>query len=632
MPLTAANMDLNRKESGSKLGETLSPLPPASGEPEGPILCVFEIIHNVHQNPGSTTATPRAEINPFASLAEDKEAVTPKLDSILCRRLLDQQRASLKKDIQVTSPLSSGMPRKGYELSVLLPRGLPIVEPVSLSTEEDAARQPFVGLRLAREPTLNELSDFAGSLRGKKVFLHASLGSLFARHLSSYLGAWGLDISHIPIEEEEPGLPSNSRHDSGYIGSSASTPSHDMVGGMQSLSLGPRDTDKFIIIDDDVTILRRELLKMCSDTSLLKPRLLKRPTLGARARSTPQIRPMSMSRPKTPVLIHFTSLANYNQVRDVISSVFGPPWAARDGSSYHPEVMVVPKPVGPRRFLTALHTAVSQPMVDPSFSPIATTPRSPGGGYFWNGARTPSGSEGTREGFFDSVAEESPEAEATGGSQKARSPMVEQPPATSGPSTTERVSTPATEYFSASKSSSGASGVIIQSPDGRFGIQFEPPARGERRSSYSQRAPSELSVRKSANRRASGAMSEAPSTNASPVTSPQAARRQSNLSNATDTSATTSRRSSLREDGQPERRRKTLPSAGEPMVMQGRQRSSTITQRPKVTPPLAGPPSASPVQPTPKKKKTKDEVVVPPINVLIVEGMFGVESEIPAHM
>jgi osomolarity two-component system response regulator SSK1 len=589
------------------------------------MLCVFEIIHNISQTSGSTVATPRAEINPFARLAEDKEALTPKLDTILCRRLLDQQRASLKKDVQPSSPLGSGMPRRAYELSVLLPRGKPLVEPVHLSAEEEAIRQPFVGVRLAREPTLPELSDFAESLRGKKVYLHASLSSLFARHLTSYLAAWGLDISHIPIEEDETSAP-GARLDAGFSGSSLSTPADEAAAGIHNLTLGPKDTDKFIIVDDDVTVLRRELLKMCSDTSLLKPRLNKRPTLGSRARSTPAIRPAMATRTKTPVLIHFTSLANYNQVRDIIASVFGPQWSARDGAFYHPEVMVIPKPVGPRRFLTALHTAVNQPLVDPTFSPIATTPRSPGGGYFWTGGRTPLGNEGPRDGFFDSVAEEQGEGSSGGGSQKARSPMVEHPPSTSDNNlhpAADIVSTPATEYFSAAtRSSSGASGIIVHSPDGRFGIHFEPPVRGERRSSYSQRAPAE--PRRQSARGTPGAMPEPPSSSTSPSVSPQAARRQNggSVTSETATPGTAVRRSSLREEAQSERRRKTLPAAGEPLVLQGRRRSSTITQRNKPgTPTTPAPLVTSPITTAPPlKKKPKEEVVVPPINVLIVEG------------
>lgn len=584
------------------------------------MLCLFEIIHNIHQSPGSTTATPRAEKNPFVQLAEAHEAITPKLDTILCRRLLDQQHASLRKDVQPSSPMGAGMPRRAYELSVLLPRGKPLAEPANLSIEEEAIRQPFAGVRLAREPTLAELSDFTESLRGKKVFLHAGLNSLFARHLSSYLGAWGLDISHLPIEEDEGVPPPVSRHDSGYAGSTGTTPANEMASSMSSLSLGPKDTDRFIIVDDNVAILRRELLKMCTDSAMLKPRLFKRPTMGSRARSTPLIRPMTPTRPKSPVLIHFTSLGNYNQVRDVIASVFGPQWSARDGAFFHPEVMVIPKPVGPRRFLTALHTAVNQPMIDPTFSPIATTPRSPGGGYFWTGGRTPLGNEAPREGFFDSVAEEMPELPAPT-SHKAKSPLFENPPATSQGhrrSGSDAVSTPATEYFSgATRSGTGASGMVIQSPDGRFGIHFEPPHKGERRSSCSQRAP-DTTVRKPTSRRTSGVMPEPISSTASPAASPQSTRRQSNLSAGTEQSSG-SRKSTLREDGN-ERRRKTLPTATEPLVVQGRQRSSTITQRKQPSSPGATAPLApSPAIAAPKKK-VKEEVVVPPINVLIVEG------------
>lgn len=582
------------------------------------MLCSFEIIHNIYQSPGSTTATPRAEINPFSQLAEAQEAATPKLDTILCRRLLDQQHASLRKDVQPSSPLGSGMPRRAYELSVLLPRGKPLAEPATLSAEEEAIRQPFAGVKLGREPTLTELSQFAESLRGKKVYLHAGLNSLFARHLTSYLGAWGLDISHLPTEDEESpqGVAS-------HAASTGTSPVKELASSLSSLSLGPKDTDRFIIIDDDVAILRRELLKLCNDSMSLKPRLLKRPTMGSRARSTPLIRPPTPTKPKAPVLIHFTSLANYNQVRDVIASVFGPQWSSKDSAFFHPEVMVIPKPVGPRRFLTALHTAVNQPLVDPTFSPIATTPRTPGGGYFWTNGRTPLGNELPREGFFDTVMEEAAELHPATSSLHTKSPMYENPPTSLQEhrrTGSDVVSTPATEYFSgASRSGNGASGMIIQSPDGRFGIHFEPPNKGERRSSYSQRTPGESLIRKPTSRRTSGVMPEPVSSTASPTASPQSTRRQSTLSTGTDHSGGVSRKNSVREGGQ-ERRRKTLPGAAEPLVVQGRQRSSTITQRKQPSSPSTAGPSAPSPSTAPPKKKAKEEVVVPPINVLIVEG------------
>jgi osomolarity two-component system response regulator SSK1 len=652
LPLTAsvvedhARRTLERVRSSSP-GRTL-PSPPSESI-EGPLLCIFEIVHNVHQ-PLDNAVTPKAELNPYTRLAEQHNAGLPKLDSLLCRRLLQQQNASLKQDTQPSSPLNNGRTRRAYELSVLLARGSPFEEPPKLSVEEEAVRQPFVGLRLAREPTLPELSDFAESLRGKKVVLHASLSSVFARHLTSYLGAWGLDISHIPIEDhaEMPVV-----RDLGLPGS------QDISSGLASMSLAPstsasgRDTDKFIIIDDDVAILRRELLRIRTESSslALRPRLNKRPTLISRARSTPHVRQMSGSsngKTEGPVLIHFTSLARYNQVRDVISNLLGPPFSAGGGAFGHTEVMVIPKPVGPRRFLTALHTAVNQPVVDPFFSPIATSPRSPGGGYF-SFQRTPLGNEMPRDGFFDTVTEEAPEQmpsrlSESSGSQKARSPLGEFPPSaaqivrTEGgmhlslPTPGDILATPASEYFSNTKtSSSGASGVVMQSPDGRpYGMFFEPPIKNERRGSYTQRIPSD-SIRRRSTRRTSGAGVEE---NNSPTISPNTSRKLPNVLNEGAPRGATPEITGLPQSSSkgsisrgPSTRRKTLPDNVEPIIAVGRDRSATVGRGSK-----RNTPGSSPVVASPKNKEEKevkrdsaikpkaDAPVVPPINVLIVEG------------
>jgi osomolarity two-component system response regulator SSK1 len=707
LPLTASEVEQRRATGGSAVrsaspGRTL-PSPP-SGHLDGPLLCVFEIVHNIAQAPDSATATPKAELNPFTHLTEQKEATQPKLDTLLCRRLLQHQHANLKVDAQPSSPLGSGLPRRAYEVSVLLPRGKPILETPPLTVEEEAVRQPFPSVQLAREPTLAELSSFQDSLKGKKVFLHASLASLFARHLTSYLAAWGLDIYHIPIEEsddnvfqERSGVRS-APQDGGEVVAPASNELASSLANM-SLNSEPKsgasgETEKFIIIDDDVQVLRRELLRLRSENGALalKPRLTKRPTLTSRARSTPHVRQISTA-PKSPsvVLIHFTSLAKYNQVRDVVSTFLGSPTFSPSGALVHPEIMVVPKPVGPRRFLTALHTAVNQPVVDPFFAPIATSPRSPGGGFLTGSNRTPLGSElGASGGFFDSVAEESGEgdrprpASESSGSQKARSPLGEYPPAQativrtdhglhlSLPTPGEILATPASEYFSNATTkagSSGASGVVMQSPDGRpFGMFFEPPVKNERRMSVARMTSDSVRRRGPPSRRTSAGMVLDEAHGGVGKTSPQGSRRASTLSGGGEDKAL-SRRSSgrteplVKEDrvARAAGRRKTLPANGEPIIAKGRERSSTITQSsiwrkpgsgtvsPLMTSPKDEDPPTIPMQPSfhpPKArkqaavpeiedihrlpgapagdvhgtKKSKEDVVVPPINVLIVEG------------
>ncbi|KAK6902943.1 hypothetical protein I203_108204 [Kwoniella mangroviensis CBS 8507] len=673
--LTETEIDRYRGQKSASSSRSNSPgrtslQPP--GPNEGPLLCVFEIVHNISQTVDSTHATPKAELNPFTNLAEEAESIKPNFDTLLCNRLLQEQNATLRVDVQPSSPSGSGMPRRAYELSILLSRGKPIVEPTPLSMEEEAIRQPFSSMRLAREPTLSELSEFAESLRTKKVAIHANLSSVFARHLTSYLAAWGMDISHIPIDGDEADRAktlSTGRHDSGYGGSTAgSTPAGDVP---MSLVLSARDQGRFIIVDDDITVLRRELFRIRAELHplSLKPRLNKRPSLSARTRSTPHVRQVTQ-RPASAILIHFTSLAKYNQVRDVVSSFVGAPWSTGSGAYIHPEVMVIPKPVGPRRFLTALHTAVNQPIVDPFFSPIATSPRSPGGGYFGGGSRTPTERE---NGFFDSVAEESPDegGKADGGLPKPRSPLGEHPPSAaqivrtdnglhlSLPTPGEILATPANEYFSSASrstpSGSGASGVVMQSPDGRpYGMFFEPPVKNERRAS-THRIPSDTLRRKPTSRRTSAGGEEIPS---SPALSPSNSRR---VSNVTNSGGTDERRGSVSErpgHARVNSRRRTLPVSESPIVAVGRDRSATITQgqrrsapghSPVIPSPRADqgtfqpprPPKKDPASttaedveidtkkaaPRPVKKVDKNDVVVPPINVLIVEdGQEAVEK------
>ncbi|WVQ78283.1 hypothetical protein IAT38_000368 [Cryptococcus sp. DSM 104549] len=671
LPLTAAELDRRR---GSKSGGTSRSASPGRTSPfistehsEGPLVCIFEIVHNIYQAPpGSAAATPKAELNPFTRLAEETEAAKPKLDTIFCRRLLQRQNAVLKVDTQPSSPLGSGLPRRAYELSVLLPRGKAIVEPTVLSADEEASRQPFPSLKLSREPTLNELSEFAESLRGRKVFVHANLSSVFARHLTSYLAAWGMDISHIPTDGDEADRvragAAPVRQDSGYggsggsSGSSAATPASGEVPQHAAAQAAgsARGRGNFIIVDDDLNVLRRELFRLRAESQplSLKPRLSKRPTLTGRTRSSPSVRQVAPVRAPSAVLIHFTSLTKYNQVRDAIQGFVGAPWSTGSGAYVQPEVMVIPKPVGPRRFLTALHTAVNQPVVDPFFSPIATSPRSPGGGYF-GGLRTPTERE---TGFFDSVAEESVEelAQPEGSnSQKGRSPLGEFPPSAaqlvqtdhglhlSLPTPGDIVATPANEYFSSAaktpSGSSGASGVVMQSPDGRpYGMFFEPPVKNERRGS-AHRIPSDTARWKQAVRRASASAGDdvtlSPSAGA-----PQAPRRSSTMSTFSaagdhfgnspggETRPPAQSRMSSR------RRNNNLPATDQPIVAIGRDRSSNATPQggskqgtPSGTPLAQSPPGFNVRKSLPGtpsvagKKAAKADVIVPPINVLIVE-------------
>jgi osomolarity two-component system response regulator SSK1 len=477
----------------------------------GPLLCTFDIVHNCSSRGSrrpSTATTPKANVPLQMNSAGDGRKA-PDVDSLLCRRILRHVNATLRtrdlpEDPSYFAASASGTPRgKTYELSVLLARGEPIAEPTSLSAEEQAERQPFPQLRLAREPTLDELSRFTETLRGKRVEVHASLRSVFARHLSSYLAAWGMEISHFPIEEESVEAPAKAAAWREEMNSSAVTPT-GVAGGItgvldtvatDNLGVGSISGERFIIIDDDVSVLKKQLLQLRAETPLAgtRTRNLKRPTLSARTRSSPQTRQLghNLNLGRLPgagsgsntVIIHFTSLSKYNHVRDVVSSVL----AISPGSYFQPEVMVIPKPVGPRRFLTALHTAVNRPIVDPYFTPIATSPRSPSG-YFTPkhlGSQTPY--ESSNLGPPSMI---SPGVDLGPSRSSGSWPNIEGLPGVGGTiaqsiaNTPGIVSTPASEYFqersSQSDPSSRASGVVLSSPDGRaYGMYFEPQIRLE---------------------------------------------------------------------------------------------------------------------------------------------------------
>lgn len=224
--------------------------------------------------------------------------------------------------------------------------------------------------------------------------------------------------------------------------------------------------------------------------------------MGSRTRSSPQIRQLLPMAPRTDptrgvVIIHFTSLANYNAVRDAVQSMLTP-----GSASTLPEVMVIPKPVGPRRFLTALHTAVYRPVVDPYFTPIATSPLSPSGNFGSNFSYFPApppanvspkddGPDGGRmPSRLASTHSHSSAANGPGSRSSASSALDASGLHLAIP--TPDPSNPI-DFLSETASKLGQSaraGMLIQSPDGMpMGMFFDPPPRtpSSRRSSNSQR-------------------------------------------------------------------------------------------------------------------------------------------------
>ncbi|KAI7870623.1 hypothetical protein BDF14DRAFT_1771841 [Spinellus fusiger] len=250
--------------------------------------------------------------------------------------------------------------------------------------------KPLTSIPCSHEPTLKELTHFIRQLKGVKLVLYAAKQSMFAKHLTSSLASWNTDISHIPthvwdedsqqLKQEEVSSQSSqsSMHtaqSSFSVGSQCSNAffNSQRTSNQTQVPSPALEEDNiraippaFILIDDDVATLKARLYELYTQPLPFSP-TLQLHTQGRR-KHKPQT-PNSLHQ-KTTAIIFFTSLYNYKHVRDILRRLI----PSYQTSVSIPRVVVVPKPAGPRRFLTALHTAWSNAMVEPQFMPIATSP------------------------------------------------------------------------------------------------------------------------------------------------------------------------------------------------------------------------------------------------------------------
>ncbi|KAF8271736.1 hypothetical protein EI94DRAFT_1567749 [Lactarius quietus] len=452
-------------------------------DPNTPLRCTFQITHAFVQHGVGESRSP-----------ETSTRTKPSVDSPILHRLLHHTKASFTHELADTAFTC--------KLSITLERGSPaVVNPALVLSEIDPILQAFPDFKLSGEPTLEELSQFVGTLKGKKVSLYAHANGIFAQHLTSYLASWGLDVSYVSSDSDAEGSPVReaptppSVEYPPTLGEAFSggpilqtLPEQDSPQSAPLAAKAQSRSPSFILIDDDISVLRERLQKLRAELSQPFQLSRKRPNLAAnhRPRSSPQVTraighctPTTSARSAT-VILHFTSLANFKLVKAILQSVLGPSSGA---PSRLPEVIVIPKPAGPRRVLTSLHTAATKPIVDPFFSPIATSPISPGlnpaVSYFPQNASPKSPM--TR-----------PSSSPRGLShQSLRSPRSAfelsdtfgLPPSPLGLSE-------GMDYFSEAAEklgSSPSSGLVIQSPNGQpAGIFFHPPrSRNSRPSSQS---------------------------------------------------------------------------------------------------------------------------------------------------
>ncbi|KAI9484662.1 hypothetical protein BDB00DRAFT_792684 [Zychaea mexicana] len=277
----------------------------------------------------------------------------------------------------------------------------------------------LASIKFSHEPTLKDLFKFIESLKGLKMVLHARERSVFAKHLTSCLAGWNADISHVPVVRQaalgtmdSDDASSTSGEGSSIAtagtGSVAATPQQEMnpittpeLAAAATSSPSSRSTTNkkvpspaiaeeqihsippaFVLIDDDVETLERKIREFRSQPPVSANTLQHHQHMRRHkhTKSSVNNNNSGSNSPQpnffhqgTTAIIHFTSLNKFKRVRDTLqmfSTMSNMPFSM-------PRLVVVPKPAGPRRFLTALHTAWNNAVVEPHFIPIATSPLSP---------------------------------------------------------------------------------------------------------------------------------------------------------------------------------------------------------------------------------------------------------------
>lgn len=375
------------------------------------------------------------------SLLSDERKKSPDLEQSLVshahitRKVLDPFVKKLPGSIEVTQ-----VGEEHFSSTLQLSFSLKVSNSTralhELPAHEFNARQRFLpALRLAEEPRVEDLSIFVKSvLSGSRIALHGKPNRSFIRHLTSFLSSCGCETAILSTDKDStnssnhwtstPFEGNNMTRSSGRTAvalsgnrpSLVSFPSDRGMGnevtkgpgalaGQSSKSavldpvtgvpvsvgrLSPsaiRPTNavaeeqdnasselvsfSFVMIDDDLDVLQRELLRIRSAVSTLRSALS---TKAGMSKNGSENKTGQAPDAGTYAIIFFFSLSNYRPVRDTVQCIVE---SSQQSNTPMPEILMIPKPCGSRRLLTALHTAYVKPLVDPFFSPIATSPMSP---------------------------------------------------------------------------------------------------------------------------------------------------------------------------------------------------------------------------------------------------------------
>ncbi|GAA5889520.1 hypothetical protein JCM8208_001049 [Rhodotorula glutinis] len=445
---------------------------------------------------------------------------TPPLDTAFARSLFSLVQ------LRLAPSTHNSVSARSWALEALLPAARPKTQSIADDPSTLLGRRrASLDLTVGQEPSMDDLKRFADTaLKGHRVALHAGETSAFAKDLTTYLAGWGMDVQHVPVDNgslsggsatsasdaaksSRASAGAGARFDSGFEtatsspGATASSSSNDPL---------PSDTgtmgeghSSLVIIDDDVATLRRLLVSLRTPPSIGPTLMAKRPQLAARrTRSSPHVRQLhqvqqGLSSPQQAsqwVIVHFASLTHYKAIKEIVQDTL-----SMSKSLSIPEVLVVPKPAGPRRIITAIWTALKRPAVDPSLAPIATSPTSPGIQY-WTPRLSPAlmSEHGFDFGHSELASSKSDSGGANSSQGKPRTPPAFHHTGSNGsnssavpPSPLGRIDDTEDSYFSTVseelKDTTPSEGMVVQSPDGRAGIFFQPQPRGSRGSGDKQR-------------------------------------------------------------------------------------------------------------------------------------------------
>lgn len=444
--------------------------------------CTIKIEHKYGAGTSSDPHNDQGEDQGMAgeSLASRKQRTSPQFSNLLLRRLL----RLIDAQFTIADNVENG---QTYEVSLILDKTASSASKIPIPLSGSGVLEEPSGSDT--EPSVEQLLAFGETLKCRRATLYASSPSAFTRHITNYLAAWGMDVNHVfsdgrsesSIDEGVSTPVPEARFSTAGV-PVVTTPEVASSGVSRPTGLENQPQISFVLIDDDVGILRERLHALRVERNPLNLNARARPSLAAlhRPRSSPQIARVlgqtTSTRSPPAIILHFTSLANFKATKDVIQSVMS---TYTSSAIPLPEVMIIPKPVGPRRFLTAMHTAVTRPTIDPFFSPTATSPGTPIPQYAGtNFPATPDSNSNT-----PSLQSGTPPNRATRplGSRSNSDRSTKEHIFTSLPSPSPLSIPDNAEYFPDPAGKLGASpssGYIVSSPDGQpAGIFFHPRSK-----------------------------------------------------------------------------------------------------------------------------------------------------------